>query len=257
MNALKTAGKIAKKISNNTLLAILIIVLVIILATTIGAVFFVIKPVCDGVDDISAEIGSTTGHIVGLGVESFIWPVAAAEGLDEGREEGLAAEDTEVYVEHRIESLGSGRLEVLSADLNLHDTLKMGEELLTGVYYAELYEIKGKIIFSVDLNNVDIKYSGSNKVIVTIPKPDAEVAIDAGSAERTAVYQSVIGAIITSPDDGIRAKLNSRAAQLKADYISEYPELLSEAEAEAEIQIQTLAEAVIIDREVVVKVQGE
>lgn len=258
MGTFKLALKTAKKANKNALFAILIIVLVILLASTIGVVFLVVKPVCDGVNDLSSFMGKTTGYSVAIAVESQLLPLDIAIGADEGHDEGLNADDTTVEVEKPIESLGAGTLEVLTADISLFESQTEGKDLPTGAYYAALYQFKGKIIFSIDLNEVDIKYE-DQKVIVTIPQPSYRLTIDERNTEAIAVYQSVVGSVITSSSDGIISTLNTRTEMTlrSAELLDDYTELLSVAKESAEKQITALAEAVIINKTVEIRFQED
>lgn len=252
------ALKIAKGLGKNAILGIVTVVLVVVLAVTAGIVFFIIKPVCDGAEGIGIETGKLLGKQVAMAVEPFRIPFDAAKGAMEGYEAGVSAEDTSVESSKTVETLGSGILEVFTADVTIHDVQTQGEPLPTGPYYAALYEYKGKLIFSVDLNNVDIRHNGSD-VIITVPKPDHRLVIDESKTTPVAVYQSIWGYIGTSPNDGIDSTMNSRNQLMEksAEELEDYPELLAAAQEEAIKQIRELAEAVIIDKSFNVKVGGE
>jgi len=116
----------------------------------------------------------------------------------------------------------------------------------------------GRIIFTVDLNDVKLQHQ-KDEVIITIPEPACRLTIDERNTEPVATYESAIGSVITSPKDGIAASLNSRADiyEQSAEQIEDYPELIAMAREEAAVQIRELAEAVIIDKKVTVKVEDD
>jgi len=245
-----------QKENKMTTWSILIIIMVALLASLASLLFLVVIPAVNKINHVTEGIGNTAGEVIGTGVGVIMGQDDLVEGFDEGHDIGLSAEDTVVETRKKVEDLGSGQLEVLTANIAIRNVQTQGEDMITGAYYAALYEYRGNIVFTVDLNEVKLDYKDDD-VTVTIPEPTARIIIDERQTVPVATYQSVVGMLITTPVDGIESTLNSRAELMEksAQELEEYDDLLKMAEDEALKQIKTLAESVILDGEVTVKMK--
>ena len=214
-----------KKLSTKFFNVILIGVFIFL----IYVVFFVVFPMSQNAEAIGETIGQAWGNTTG-------WAIGTYKGITEdipagrrdGKEAGLSAEDITVEIGNEIESLGNGKLEVLTASVKLKDFRQIGDD------YAALYVMKGEVVFSIDLNKVKIEYSDNNsEVFITIPEPEVELFMDEGDAELLCEYESPF--FNGSAQDGMKANLNSRKQIIKnsVSQIENYDYLMTLAKDEA------------------------
>ena len=246
---------------------------IVMLIAFIGLLFFLLVFVIPSVRGakntgkaIGFEIGNATGKIVGTYQGLTI---DAINGAQAGMQAGLSAEDTTVSVANKIQSLGAGKLEILSADIKLNIMNLNGEEkesymsVLSSVFdkllhigetaeygplpsYARLFVLQGKMIFTVDLNEADIEYSSNGqKIIVTLSDPKVEVSIDETKTETVAEYFPDKSKHTVNGMTAVEGALKSRARAIKKspESFEDYDLLMTQAKESAESQITALAQA--------------
>ena len=130
------------------------------------------------------EIGSRLGEEAGYSAGKFAGSFEAFSDYDkayeEGKAEGLSANDITANVANSIEKLE--KLEVLVASVKLTDTHSIGDD------YKALYILKGDAIFTVDLSKAEIK-KNDDAFYIQIPHPQVELIINQNEIEKIAKYQ--------------------------------------------------------------------
>lgn len=214
---------------------LLIFVLGSILIAVTAFLLFVAMPVHDTADALGIEAGETAGEWVGTVIGTFNGiTTTAREGYEEGMNAGLSAEDTEVSVDEQ-KSLGNGKLEVLSADISVHDVTTIGDD------YAVLYVRPGKIVFSVDLNETVVDTDPSGKITVYAPLPKPELFLEDDKSIKEAEYLKNKSS--GSAGKGMEANIAARAKLIEEsiEELDHYDKLKAAAKSYAEEQIKLIA----------------
>ncbi len=236
----KNIGNVVKKISWTVLAAIFLALSVIFFGYSVYKYYNAKK--------IGTEIGKTAGEATGKFMGSYHGITdGLAEGKEEGITKGLSAEDTEVDIGNKIQTVGN--LEVLSASVVMHDLLEIGDK------YKTLLAFYGDITFTVDLYKAELNSDG-NSYEVVLPMPEATLRIDDKKSKQLAsdMKHSWSG----SNEDGYIATMNSiKQLTLNAEKsVSNYDVLRESAKDSAEKQVRFLIQSATKE-EVVVNVRFE
>lgn len=186
-------------------------------------------------NQIGGGIGTAAGRTAGRFAGSYEGITEGlAEGAQEGKEEGLSAKDTEVSIGNKIQTIGN--LEVLSANVVMHDVIKASNS------YASLLAFYGDVTFTVDLYEAEISNEG-NIYEISLPMPKATVRIDDRKSEQLATEMKHFWS--GSNEDGYKAAMNSiDQLTLKAeDSITNYDYLMESAKSSAEKQVKFLIQS--------------
>lgn len=231
---------------------IISIFLSIVLCGLIILIITVVIPTHNSVSVISDTLGNKTGKWVGTAIGTYEGVTEEAlNGWEDGKMAGLSADDTQVEIVNSEINLGKGRIQVLEAKITINNDVNISND------YAALYEKKGYIIFTVDLNETVYEYS-NNTLIVKIPAPKAEVTIDdSQQCVMIAEYESF--SLIDRGEAGFEAAINSRAEIIEktVEELDNYSVLYAQARASAIEQIEALAIAASHGTVVEVKIIGE
>lgn len=214
--------------------AAIFLVVIGVLAVCISLMFVI--PFYIQAAEIGRKVGEDGGKIAGVAVGSFQGITKEIpEGWEDGKQQGLSAEDTEVDVIERIEEIG--RLEVLAASVRLDDYLKIADD------YSAIYVYKADAIFSVDLKNAEIHREGDN-VMIVLGNPAVDFYINEEDTEKIAEWQRRFYSGKTA--DGYTAYINSRAEiEKKApEEIKNYDTLMDLAKDSAKNQLGILVRSV-------------
>jgi hypothetical protein len=183
-------------------------------------------------------IGVSIGGLTGKAVGSYEGMTQGSiEGAAAGKTAGLSAEDTKAQIVTQLSQ--ANKLEVLVASVKLNDFHTIGEDEHPD--YAALYLMKGNVVFSVDLSNAKISFSG-NTLHIKLSEPDASLYFT-GSPEKIAEYQK--HSFSGSAEDGYDAYLNSmeKIQSATLDDLSNKDDLISAAKKSAENQIELLVKS--------------
>lgn len=193
-------------------------------------ILFVI-PAYNNSQSIGNAFGTSVGEAVGTAIGSYngitqdYW-----EGWDEGKEQGLSADDTEVT---DITSIirGTGKLQILVAKVALDVSHEVGDK------YAAIYLLRGEAIFTVDLSGAQID---NDMNIVMIPQPEVHLDFDESEVEKIAEWQTCF--FDGSTEDGYTAYMNSieQSREHAKESIANYDELIAQAQEAAKKQVQML-----------------
>ena len=182
------------------------------------------------------DIGENTGKLVGLAKGSYEGITERiANGREDGKEQGLSAEDTQVMDATGLE--GIGRLEVLVASVKLDDYHQIKDD------YKAIYVFKADAVFTVDLENAEIKRTDTT-VEITLKKPSVELEFNEGETEQIAEWQKHFYS--GKSEDGYNAYINSRREiqNNSTEKIENYEDLMSMAEESAKTQVEALVKAI-------------
>ena len=189
--------------------------------------------------------GTTLGDAVGSGVGKTIGSLEAIydykEAYEEGKLEGLNAEDTKVEVAEKIKEIE--KLEVLVASAKFKDVHKVGDT------YAALYLLKGDAVFTIDLSKSVIKDNESeNTLYIDIPEPELDLIINHSSIEKVADYQKKW--FNGSSEDGYDAYINSltKISENAEECLANYDSLMEEAKESARTQVEEIVNSVSVER---------
>lgn len=195
--------------------------------------------------DLGLSVGNMNGQIVGIALGSFKGTTQGLEaGYRDGKEKALSAEDTEVRIGNVMHSIG--KLEVLSAGVTLTNVNKVGDT------YASLERIGGTVVFTVDLNQIDINFSNDSKnVYVSIPYPECAIYIDQQDTEVLAEYQKFSWSV--TAEDGLQEYINSmkELVEKARDNIANYDTLQQQAETAALEQVKNVVQEVSLNKKTV------
>ncbi|MGM9941881.1 MAG: DUF4230 domain-containing protein [Bulleidia sp.] len=196
-------------------------------------------------NDFGTMVGNMNGQIVGIALGSF---KGVTEGLDDGyrdgKEKALSAEDTEVRIGNVMHSIG--KLEVLSASVTLTNVNEVGDT------YGSLERIGGNVVFTVDLNQIEINFSNDNQsVYVSIPYPECEIYIDQQTTEVLAEYQKFSWTV--KAEEGLKEYINSmkELVEKARENISNYDTLQQQAESAAIEQVKNVVQEVCLNKKTV------
>ena len=180
-------------------------------------------------------IGNEIGEKVGAAQGSFKAVSQASDLFDEGKNIGLSAEDIEIN-EIKEQLLSTAKLQVLVAGVSIESNTTVGEK------YAALYITEGNAVFTVDLNNIDIKYDDVNdKLMVKIPEPQVDVKLDHGKDKLLAEFQEKF-TWGNDAKEGSTARINTvnKLDDSPQEVIGNYNTLMDTAKDNAETQIREL-----------------
>jgi len=208
----------------------------VIIVAIVGCILVFIN-----LNNIGEAVASTNGKIVGTAIGSYEGIInGTKEGAEAGTNAGLSATDIDVDIERSIEEIG--KLEVLVAGVKLKNLQSIGEN------NESLYLAKGDAVFTVDLSLANISYSDDKtEIYIWIPEPSVELYLNEEDTELLARKSGLDFGV--NAKDGYTAYINSMAnmtLQIK-ETISNYDELMSEAQDAAISQISMLASTVCGD----------
>ena len=212
----KKADKHTENIIIVVILLVLHITLIAILITSISAY----KSVTSTASDIAGTVVGTLSGISDI-----------PETYNNGKYDGLSAEDTTASISNEISNIG--KLEVLEAGVTIENFHKYSDK------YASLSIGKGKAIFTIDLANA--KISCNDKVIsIHLLEPDVSLYINETETKKLAEWQEHSWTGTTT--DGYTAYLNSWNNSKKEikDSIADYESLMDEAKEQAETTVTNL-----------------
>lgn len=234
----------------------LIICLCTILLLSVILIFLICETITAKSD--GAEIGTTIGSAVGNVVGSAKAVLNADDIIEKGKDEGVLAKDTEIdEIIQRVKT--SGRLIILSSDVSLYNSHKVGEKdgEKDGGKYKAIYIMNGKVNFTVDLSLVDISYNDELKtLVVTIPEPTADLNIDSNTVKKIADAEKF--SLVTDAEKGSKAYTNSMN-EIKKNVkknLENYDSLATIARNEAELRIKDLVGNLSFVDKVIVKFAG-
>lgn len=169
---------------------VLVIAIILLLTTAMLAVPFLLISTAGA--DVGASVGSPVGKIVGTieGVQA---------GAADGREEGLSADDTEVYLDALQQA---GNLIVLDSALKVENVNSIGDA------NAALYVFDANAQYSVDLTKAKVRFrNGGSEVVITVPTPRVSLYIDETSRQTLAQTNHL--SLIVTAKDGMEGYANS------------------------------------------------
>lgn len=193
-----------------------------------------------GAHKTGEAVGSTAGTAVGGAIGSFKGITTGTQaGAEAGREEGLNAKDIDITVADIKDGLGElGKLEILTATASFRDVLGIGND------YRAFFLLRGNVIFTVDMNQVEIQPISEEEISILLPVPECTVAIDDTATEKVAEYQKDF--FTGDTQAGYEAFLkfvNQRSAELEKS-LDGYDALDRQAQEAAKQQIELLAKSI-------------
>lgn len=186
------------------------------------------------INDASKAALNTAGEMAGDVTGVFKGIVGMPNAYNEGKRQGLSAEDTEAYITNKMSDIG--KLEILDAGVKVTNLHKIGNS------YANLYISKGNAIFSVDLSTAVIVVN-ENEITVTLAEPTVEIFIDEQSTESLAEWQKA--SFTGTTEDGYFAYLNSwnNSREEIEGAIENYDKLINSAKEAGITQIEAIVKA--------------
>ncbi len=221
-----------------------IILLAILVLLMLCGAFFKIN-VFSNPEEIGTTLGETNGTIVGKAIGSYEGITKGYnEGYSSGKNAGLSAVDTPIQIQSQIKSLGTGKLDVLSVSVRLSDFQTIGKDGKED--YASLYVTKGKVVYSVDLNQIRLDYGDNNELTVIFPKPEPHIT-NMGEVEK--IFEIQKFSFSGSSKDGATALVNSlnRIPSVADKEFANYDDIMKQAKESAKVQIKNLAAAVMLE----------
>lgn len=193
-----------------------------------------------GAQKTGETVGSTIGTAVGGAIGSFKGITTGTQaGAEAGREEGLNAKDIKVIVADIKDGLGElGKLEILTATASFRDVLGIGND------YRAFFLLRGNVVFTVDMNQVEIQPVSGAEISILLPVPECTVAIDDTATEKVAEYQKDF--FTGDTQAGYEAFLkfvNQRSDELEKS-LDGYDALNRQAQNAAEQQVKLLAKSI-------------
>lgn len=181
-------------------------------------------------------IGSWAGERVGKASGSFEGIMEKLpQGLEDGKKQGLSAEDTKVDVATQIEEIG--KLEVLKASVLVDNYHEIADD------YRAIYIYKADAVFTVDLENAVVEKK-EDQLSICLQTPSVDFRFNEEETEKIAEWQRHFYSGKTK--DGYEAYINSRKQiAKKAPTEIENDDTLMEIAKEAAIkQVGILAQSV-------------
>lgn len=200
----------------------------IILIGLSAALFFSLN---NNVETIGGTVGETTGSLVGNAVGTINGlTIDAPKGLSEGKQEGLSANDTTVYIKENY--LNTGKLEVLAAGVKIYNHNKIPG-------YENLTEMCGNLFFSVDMAEA-VVLRDDEGFIIQIPRPKVEIFMDSTKTRTLAEAKSY--SFAGDALDGVEEWLNTKAKieENLSEEITNYNDLMKQAEDAAITQVKSM-----------------
>ena len=172
------------------------------------------------------------------------------QGYQEGKEAGLSAEDTTAEIANRIEKRinENGKLEVMAAKVDLSTFNKQGDK------YNALFLLRGKLVFTVDFNEINVSCR-NDEIVITVPPVSPDLEID--YRDTTILADAEKKFFKGKAEDGFDSFKNS-IAEIEARSVEEvdnYDYLRELAESHAIQQIKEIAEAVAVNNHIKIRVQ--
>lgn len=199
-----------------------------------------IMPAYRAARDTGSAFGTSVGTVTGTAIGSFDGITKGlSEGYEQGKTDGINAEDVNIVLEDIKDELGEmGKLEVMVATASFKDISSIGSS------YAALYLLRGRVIFTVDLNKAEFGILSDNGIMIQLPLPECEIEIDDSETEKVAEYQKHF--FTGSTEAGFTGFLNTltQIKTLSRDYIDGYEALQEQAENAAKQQVKLLAESI-------------
>ena len=226
------------------------VISIAVLTIAIVGLFGYVLPAYNGAAGLGVSVGNYTGKVVGSVIGSFNGITKGLEdGAKDGKEDGLSAKDVTVEIKNRFKEIG--RLEVMESGVKMHDVNEMGDD------YAALYLLKGVAVYTVDLNAVEIKDIGQDKVELILPEIEEELFIDENATEKLAEYQKYPWS--GSTKDGYTAYMNSRENidDAVSTKLNDYTYLMEAAKSSAIKQIAIIANATTNNKKEVIVIFRE
>lgn len=211
-----------------------------IFAILFFALFLPIVRMYAGAHKTGETVGSTAGTAVGSAIGSFKGSTAGTlEGSAAGRAEGLNAQDIDIIVADIKDNLGEmGNLEVLTATASFRDILGIGND------YRAFFLLRGNVVFTINLNQIEIHPVSKEEISILLPAPECTVDIDDTATEKVAEYQKDF--FTGDTQAGYEAFLkfvNQRSAELEKS-LDGYDALNKQAQEAAKQQVELLAKSI-------------
>lgn len=204
-----------------------------VVAVVFSAVYFV------WARQIGLSVGTSRGEIVGVAIGSWQGITSGIEeGKNNGIEDGVSAKDTRVGIQNEIKSIG--KLEVLHADVTMHNRMTIGED---NPSYKEISVISGDAVFFIDLEKTVFKLSNDGKTVIVL-LPDIEHSIEYDPNVEV-LYSAQHFNPFTGAGAGAQAVINSfgNLNERAEETIGNYSFLEEKAKTAAINQVKTLAKA--------------
>lgn len=192
---------------------------------------------------IGSRLGEEAGYSAGKFAGSFEAFSDYDKAYEEGKAEGLSANDITEEVANSIKKLE--KLEVLAASVKLYDVHSAGREGKND--YKALYLLKGEAVFTVDLSQAEIKKE-ENTLYIQLPLPEAELTINQEEIEKIAEYQRKF--FNGSAEEGFDAYLNSmkKIDTATEETIANYDSMMISAKESAKKQVAQLVSNVTVSQ---------
>ena len=168
-------------------------------------------------------------------------------GIYSGLNAEMRYEDMEVNL---ATITSSGRLGVLSAHVNILNSLMMGSS--SNPDYLKLYGQEATAVYTVDLSQAEISRGVNEKgeeiIFVRLPEPVVQLYVDESSVENIAEYQANANWTGTA-EEGYMAYNAQKASSYKEmlDSLQESDGLMLEAKQSAMDRVSELISAVSLD----------
>lgn len=210
-------------------------VMYVICLSIICVIVFFILTILINIESMARVFGEKLGSDVGKLAGSFEAFTDYGKAYEEGKREGLSAEDTTIEKIVKIKEMKN--LEVLIASVKLNDVHSVGDE------YKALYLMKCEAIFTVDLEKA-IFDQRDDGLHIMIPNPEMEIIANQKNINKIAEYQKSFFA--GSAKDGFDAYLNSMVKILENSKtrMANYDSLMESAKESAKRQVIQLANSV-------------
>lgn len=203
----------------------------------------VVIPARMNAEKAASEKGSIVGSAVGSCVGSFNgFTEGLAKGDEDGKKQGLSAEDTTVEVIGKVHDIG--KLEVLNLSIKRSEVFSTDNGKNNTLYMRE-----GNASYSVDLKKATISHNG-NQIVIEIPYPVLD-EVNYGEAEEIAHYS--VNSVVGSTENGIDAYLNSQNEIKKKieEELAADTEIYKQAKEAALNQVGSLFEKLSIENKIV------
>ena len=163
------------------------------------------------------------------------------DAYENGKRDGLSAKDTTAKLLADIISTENNKLEVLISSITLTDMHKSDKRFQK---YQALYLFSAKVVFTVNMNEIEIINDDNGKIFIMVPNPEAEIFIDNTKTKKLAEMSNQL--FDGSTEDGYTAYLNSMVEIDKnsIESISNYEGLMQMAQQSAISRIKKLAESI-------------
>ena len=139
-----------------------------------------------------------------------------------------------------------GRLEVLSASVEINTSILKGEKNNADYFY--IYTSPGTAIYSVDLSKIEIDYIiDSNKVLIGIPNPDFVLYVNEEDGEKVFEYQKHNWT--GTAEDGYNTFIETKTVSYNdmVEAMNNNQELIEMAKESAKSQITNISKSMLPD----------